>query len=943
MKYKILAIFANHTNNKTKYNISLNNLSLIFPFVSNIIIIDSQGEYYANCLKKDLNNTKILDYFFYKNDHYYDFGKWISVLEKTNFDNFDYVLFINDSIILTKAIEKFFDYIENIITPNINLYAYNDSTQIRYHYQSYLFLIKRNIIDKFYHFFENKRHLVHNLDSLVKNIELNMCDIDENHDVFLKIGNEYNFERNLYWENEDLYKYLINKNIFAIIKYKKIIDIQKEHKISIHGHSISDFDVEFYKEYYDFNNLSNKEALDHFINYGQYEGRKQNKFFNVILPKYYRKKLNELGILYLFDVPSDFDIYYYKKNNVDIDHLSIIDSIFHYINNGYYEGRIYNKTTDKNSYLNNYYLKILSSFENINDIILPENFNLQAVILLNNFLDKFEYYGCLKEYLNNNNIFYEKKLLGELLENVNINKYKNSNKLDNLDNLHVIQHYINNKDTSSLNIPSDFNHENYRNIYKDLIKYSNKELEQHYVLHGIRENRIYKLPKDFNPEKYKQIYSDLTNLNNEELINHYLFNGINEKRTYKIPHDFNPTMYKKIYKDLENLNDKELVQHYAFNGIKENRIYKLPDDFNVNTYKKIYKDLESLDNNSVAEHYLTIGIFENRTYKLPNDFDPLLYKKIYSDLSQLNNNSLIEHYLSLGIREGRVYKLPDDFDPKLFKKLYKSLAYLTDENVIEHYLIHGIRDNLQYKLPNDFNTNTYKLIYKDLSQLNDDQLINHYIEYGLNEGRKYKIPDDFNPEIYKKIYKDLNDLNSDDLRKHYLNFGISEQRYYKVPDDFNCDLFKQIYPELSNLADNILKDYFINNVISKNLIYKIPNDFNPAIYRKIHKDLDQLNDEQLKNHYLEKGITEKRIYKLSDDFDPIVYKNIYSDLKKLNKQQLIDHYLYNGINENRIYKLPSDFNPNIYKELNKDLSNLNDEQLKNHYLYNGVNEKRIYK
>ena len=37
--------------------------------------------------------------------------------------------------------------------------------------------------------------------------------------------------------------------------------------------------------------------LDHFINYGKYEGRKPNKLFNVILPKYYRDKLNDLGIL----------------------------------------------------------------------------------------------------------------------------------------------------------------------------------------------------------------------------------------------------------------------------------------------------------------------------------------------------------------------------------------------------------------------------------------------------------------------------------------------------------------------------------------------------------------------------------------------------------------------------------------------------------------------
>ena len=176
MKYKILAIIANHTNSKIKYNISLNNISFIKNFVTNIVIIDSENELFASCLKEDLKDTNIIsNHYFVKNDHYFDFGKWNFAIEKINKKKYDYILFLNDSIILTKEIEKYFIYIETVMATELNLYAYNDSTQITYHYQSYLFLIKNTILDKFYDFFQDRKHLVKDLESLVRNVELQMC------------------------------------------------------------------------------------------------------------------------------------------------------------------------------------------------------------------------------------------------------------------------------------------------------------------------------------------------------------------------------------------------------------------------------------------------------------------------------------------------------------------------------------------------------------------------------------------------------------------------------------------------------------------------------------------------------------------------------------------------------------------------------------------------
>ena len=842
-KYKILLLVANHTCNNIKYNISLNNISIIKNFVNNIVIIDSNEERYAKLLYNDLkNDNKIINYLFINNDNYFDFGKWIFALNKVNINDYDYILFLNDSILITNEIKNYFHYIDHLMCENIDLYAYNDSTQIKYHYQSYLFLLKSKNINRFINFFENKKPLIHDLISLIDNIELNTTEIYDNHDVFLKIGEEYNKSKNLYWENEELYQYLISKNIFALIKLKKIYDIQNEYKINIYGNNIEDFDYDFYKTYYELNELNNNELLDHFIKIGQFEERKFKREFKCILPKYYREKLDSLGLLYFFDVPDDFDVYYYKKNNRELSNLSYIDCIKHYINHGFYEGRVYNKDDNKNSYLNNIYINLLAKFnftidskinKDESNIIIPESFNLYTYMLLNNYLDQYGYFGIIQKYIVNDidkNNSFEKSKLGKILEILDIKIYKKIyNNLSNLDSEHIVQHFINN------------------------------ELES---------KNIYKMPKDFDYKMYKKLYKDISNLSNDDIDIHYLKYGIFENRIYKIPDDFDCTIYKSIYKDVAELSDEELKIHYLFNGIKERRIYKLPLDFDHQFYKSLYKDLEKLNSIQLKEHYMNYGIKEHRLYKIPDDFDCNLYKNIYNDIKNFSDQELINHYLKKGYSEGRIYKLPDDFNPVLYKSIYKDLSGLNNEELKNHYLKLGVKEKRIYKISSKKldSDNNYKDGNKDENKdANKD-------ENKDDKNKKYKLPEDFNPEVYKSIYNDLSKLNNEELIDHYLKFGIKEKRIYKKPR----------------------KNEKLNS--------KLPEDFNPNLYKKIYKDLEKLTKKQLIEHYLNNGINERRIYKLPEDFNPKMYKNKNKDLSKFNDNELIDHYLTYGIHEKRIYK-----------------------------------------
>ena len=82
-------------------------------------------------------------------------------------------------------------------------------------------------------------------------------------------------------------------------------------------------------------------------------------------------------------------------------------------------------------------------------------------------------------------------------------------------------------------------------------------------------------PKNFNIHTYKELNDDLNNFTDNELIQHYLEHGIKENRIYciNLPNDFNIDIYRKLNSDLNHLSDNELKYHFIKYGNNENRIY----------------------------------------------------------------------------------------------------------------------------------------------------------------------------------------------------------------------------------------------------------------------------------------------------------------------------------------------------------------------------------
>jgi hypothetical protein len=577
-KYNILAIFSNHTYNNIKYNISFNNISYILPHVNDIIIVDSIEEEYAIKLKTDLINIpKIKNFYFVKNDKILlDFYKWMYILNISNtiIEKYDYILFINDSIIITHDMNEYFNYLNKSIN-KINIYGYNDSTQLQYHYQSYLFMIHKDTIHKFKNLYEEKKPNIYDVNGLIRNLELNFYSIDEKHDCLIKIGEEYNKNNNIFWENDKLYEHLLSNNILCLIKLKRIQDYQKSYIYDYFSKIPINFNHSFYKDTYnDLRLLSNKELENHYLKYGQFEGRRYTyNSTTKILPQFYRKSLELINMLLFFDIDENLDIFYLKKKNPDYKNKKNRNIILNFIEKQY---------INKNSLL--FYLNImkkLNYFDNIDYNYIINNFDYDDFIYKNKHLSELGVIGILNFYIKDNN------LKDNSLEKINFNL---------------------NKDIYSDLI---FDIKIYIHLFDNLL---DNELTQKFI-DIIKYNKKIILPTDFNIDIYKKINSDLNHLTNDELINHFKQNCIKECRLYKIPDDFCPNIYKNLYNDISSYTNDEALIHFINYGFKEGRLYKIPDNFNIEIYKKIYFENDNIDTQTAMHIFINS---KNRNYNKLN-------------------------------------------------------------------------------------------------------------------------------------------------------------------------------------------------------------------------------------------------------------------------------------------------------------------------------------
>ena len=217
--HKYLTIIACHCNSDLKYNNLLNTIHFLSFDCNDIVIINSKGLPYNNniaifCSDKNIQYIEI------ENDETYDFGKWIYTLKNIDYSSYDYIIFTNDSFIIHKPVHFFYNLTSKI---NVELYAFNDSTQNCYHYQSYLFSLRKNIIQKFINIFESKKVNIKSQQDVINEIELKMTSFFDSYDCFLKIGNEfYHKNLNIFFTSDYFYNILFQNRLLPFTKIKRI-------------------------------------------------------------------------------------------------------------------------------------------------------------------------------------------------------------------------------------------------------------------------------------------------------------------------------------------------------------------------------------------------------------------------------------------------------------------------------------------------------------------------------------------------------------------------------------------------------------------------------------------------------------------------------------------------------------------------------------------------
>ena len=216
---KILTIIACHTNSEIKYKTVMNNIKYL-TFVNNdIIIINSIRESHSEKLKSALSG-KVKEYFEISNNSHLDIGKCCHVLQRFDYRKYDYVVFTNDSFIIFSPISHFFN---KMINSNLELYGYNDSTQIKYHYQSYLFGVKNTAVFKLIRLYNSKKHLLNSYYEVVRHIELNLVETFKTIGCFLQLSKLRSHKKlNIFIENDKLYMKLFKYNLLPFVKLKRL-------------------------------------------------------------------------------------------------------------------------------------------------------------------------------------------------------------------------------------------------------------------------------------------------------------------------------------------------------------------------------------------------------------------------------------------------------------------------------------------------------------------------------------------------------------------------------------------------------------------------------------------------------------------------------------------------------------------------------------------------
>ncbi|HXD94027.1 MAG TPA: rhamnan synthesis F family protein [Bacteroidia bacterium] len=152
-----------------------------------------------------LENNKIEPFFVSNEGH--DFGMWYKAMLKYNIEEHDRVGLINDSCVLFKPLDDYFNWLNS---QNLDYAGMTDSEEIVYHIQSYFLILNKKAIEPTLQFFK-KHGLQNDREGVINTYELGLCKYLQG--VGLKVGAWFPYQ-----------KYLLKFNPSVYAAYKMIED-----------------------------------------------------------------------------------------------------------------------------------------------------------------------------------------------------------------------------------------------------------------------------------------------------------------------------------------------------------------------------------------------------------------------------------------------------------------------------------------------------------------------------------------------------------------------------------------------------------------------------------------------------------------------------------------------------------------------------------------------
>jgi hypothetical protein len=229
---KYLIIVACHCNSEIKLRALFQNLPFFHFECVHLLVINSENlEPFTSRLRPFVESLPRTEYLEIPNDPLIDFGKWVtgmkhyglSDLNTLSESSFDFVVCINDSIILSSPIAFFLNMLPKA---NKALFGFNDSTQpVDYCYQSYLFALAKRACPRFVSQVENisRQESIRTQEDVINKMEIPLYRwFYPDTSVYLPISSTgLNSHQNIFFTNDIVFRQLQKANLLPIEKIKR--------------------------------------------------------------------------------------------------------------------------------------------------------------------------------------------------------------------------------------------------------------------------------------------------------------------------------------------------------------------------------------------------------------------------------------------------------------------------------------------------------------------------------------------------------------------------------------------------------------------------------------------------------------------------------------------------------------------------------------------------